>query len=152
MGLSSWEKVAIVSGNDLPSSLDEVPDNGYTLCVLWAAPERCVRRLPSDELTNELIAVKQSTRNPESSRIDARVRTEEELDLIAEFSNLFLAEAGIPPRLDRCRWFFYRGVDETLPPFNEVLAEVASRHGKDESAESVLAAAQAAFEQYGVSP
>lgn len=148
MGLSSWEEVTILSEVGQPSSFNEVPDNGYTLCILWAAPASNVRRVRNDVLVDERIVVRISRSGVGPSQPEERARTQEELDLIAEFSNAFLAEANIPPRPDRFRWFLYRGSTQLLPPFNEIVTEVASRHGQDESAPSVLEAAQATFKQY----
>ncbi len=138
-----WDDVPLVStmADGLPG-FAEVPDNGYELCIAWAAgPEHLVGVLVEDA-----DCIVREARTDRSGRRTAitRVRTPEEESELSSLVNTFLSEAGIPPRPSRYRWFIelpssaLAGVGD----FSDLVSLIRSQQGPDDSAGNVLRAAQ----------
>ncbi|OLT17435.1 hypothetical protein BJF78_12875 [Pseudonocardia sp. CNS-139] len=138
----SWDLVPVLDDADQARTLLEVPDNGYELCILWAAVPDHARRLSGSVGSERTTVTRVDPGTGERVRF-SRARTAEEDDEVSELVNEFLAEARIPARPGRHRWFLVPPGDVT--DFGELVALVMQRHGSDESAPNVLRAAEDVF-------
>jgi len=139
-----WDDVPLASvvSDGLLQRFAEVPDNGYELCIAWAAAPRHLVRVPA-ESADRLVREVRTDRSGRKTIVD-RHRTPEEESEVSSLVNYFLSEAGVPPRPSRYRWFIELPSSnlDGVSDFRGLVSLVRSRQGRDDSASSVLRAAQ----------
>lgn len=96
-----WTDAELLA-SDSTRDLIAVPDNGYQLCIAWAAIPDHARRGPRDRDTETVTDVVKVKGEP-AIRVSYLSSAEE--DWVSPIVNAYLDEAGIPPR--PTDWLFY---------------------------------------------
>jgi len=141
---TTWSDFPLLSDPDeATKDYVEVPDNGFQLCIEWAAGPALGARLPRGPEIRQ-VEVNCEDRLTGTSNSHMTPWTEEDDNAVDFFVNSYLAEAGIPARPRGYRWFLKRppSISPGNDAFNQISSAVIKAGGDGSQAAEVVRVAQ----------